>query len=172
MFEKVHPIVLEQSNDSEKKKCGDSKAEALRKAKELDERMMRLFCVDYSNAPKKESQQHLKLKNQQALEGGVKQKAVFEKVHPIVLEQSGDFGKNKCGDSKADALRKAKELDERMMKLFCVDYSPCPKKEKQQPSRKGQKKPKNKGKTRAGPFSWAEKKFKRINEEKEESEKG
>ncbi|KAF4099233.1 hypothetical protein G5714_019359 [Onychostoma macrolepis] len=109
--------------------------------------------------------------HEQTLEAGVKQKAVFEKVHPTVLEQSGDFGKNKCGDSKADALRKAKELDELMTRLFCVDYSPCPQKEKQQPSRKGQKKPKNKAKPRAGPFSWAEKKLKRINEEKEESEK-
>ncbi len=171
VFEKVHPIVLEQSNESEKKKCGDSKAEALRKAKELDEQMTKLFCVDHRNVPKKESQQHLKLKNQQALEAGVKQKAVFEKVHPIVLEQSDNSEKKKCGDSKAEALRKAKELDEQMTKLFCVDYSPCPKKEKQQPSGKGQKKPKKKGKTRAGPFSWAEKKLKRINEEKEESDK-
>ncbi|KAF4099232.1 hypothetical protein G5714_019358 [Onychostoma macrolepis] len=109
--------------------------------------------------------------HEQTLEAGVKQKAVFEKVHPTVLEQSGDSEKKKRGDSKADALRKAKELDELMTRLFCVDYSPCPQKEKQQPSRKGQKKPKNKTKTRAGPFSWAEKKLKRINEEKEESEK-
>lgn len=95
--------------------------------------------------------------HEQTLEAGVKQKPMFEKVHPIVLEQSNDSEKKKCGDSKADALRKAKELDELMMRLFCVDYSPCPQKEKQPPSRKGQKKPKNKAKTRAGPFSWAEK---------------
>ncbi|KAK2883688.1 hypothetical protein Q8A67_017325 [Cirrhinus molitorella] len=73
---------------------------------------------------------------------GVKQKAVFEKVHPIVLEQSNDFGKKKCADSKAEALRKAKELDEQMMRLFCVDYSPGPKKENQQ-HLKSQRKPKN-----------------------------
>ncbi|XP_052441765.1 uncharacterized protein LOC127983607 isoform X1 [Carassius gibelio] len=128
MFVKVHPIVLDQSDDFRKKKCGDSKADASRKSKELDELMMRLFCVDFSNAPKKESQQHLKLENQPALEAGVKQKAVFEKVHPIVLDQSGDSGKKKCADSKDDDLQKAKELDEQMMKLLYVDYSPCPKK--------------------------------------------
>lgn len=168
MFEKIHPVVLEQSNDSERKKCGDSKADALRKAEELDEQMMRLFCIDYINAPKKESQQHLKLKNQQA---GVKQKAMFEKVHPLVLEQSDDFGKKKCADSKADALQKPKKLDEQMMRLFCVDYSPCPKKENQQPSREGQEKPKKRRKTRAGLFRWAEKRLQTIIEENEESEK-
>ncbi|XP_059369390.1 titin homolog [Carassius carassius] len=170
-FVKVHPLVLDQSDDFRKKKCGDSKADASRKSKELDELMMRLFCVDFSNAPKKESQQHLKLKNQPALEAGVKQKALFEKVHPIVLEQSGDSGKKKCADSKDDDLQNAKELDEQMMRLFYVDYSPCPKKEKQQPSREGQEKPKKRGKTRTGLFSWAQKRLKTITEEDEESEK-
>ncbi|XP_026088462.1 protein transport protein SEC31-like [Carassius auratus] len=110
-----------------------------------------------------------KADHEQTLDAVVKQKGKFEKVHPKVLEQSSDSGKKTCGDSKAEALQK--ELDERLTRLFCVDYNHGPKKENQQ-CLKGQEKPKTKGKIRAGPFSWAEKKLKRLNKEKKSEKDG
>lgn len=64
----------------------------------------------------------------------------------MVLEH---MTQRKCGDSKADALQKAKELDERMMRRFCV-YKHSPKSHQHL---KGQEKPKGKVKRRLGHFS-------------------